>query len=106
MHATICAVTACPFEGERLESPYQLLTYDRCYVCARVAGRGGRTMRLFAEKPLVVLQALGRAKRIDESDPEYHIQLTKFSSEGEAMIQTDQFCVLAADCIVRCAWQF
>ena len=31
------------------------------------------------EKPLLVLQALNRAKNIDESDPEYQIQLTKFA---------------------------
>eukprot|EP01044_Picomonas_judraskeda_P040728 COSAG03_NODE_20141_length_324_cov_0.493333_1_plen_48_part_10 len=38
------------------------------------------------DKPLVVLQALTRAKAIDERDPEYHLQLTKFADLGECSL--------------------
>jgi hypothetical protein len=34
----------------------------------------------------VVLQALNRAQAIDEQDPEYHLQLTKFSDLGMSSV--------------------
>ena len=34
----------------------------------------------------MVLQALTRAKAIDERDPEYHLQLTKFADLGECSL--------------------
>eukprot|EP01043_Picozoa_sp_COSAG02_P070948 COSAG02_NODE_12772_length_1497_cov_1.278255_1_plen_63_part_01 len=34
----------------------------------------------------MVLQALNRAKAIDEQDPEYHLQLTKFSDLGTSSV--------------------
>jgi hypothetical protein len=44
-----------------------------------------------AEKPLLVLQALNRAKHIDERDPEYHIQLAKFSAGCKGLHLTMPF---------------
>ena len=56
-------------------------------ICANdvvVSPYRARMMHVCVDKPLVVLQALNRAKVIDE----YHLQLTKFSDLGTSSVRS------------------